>query len=92
MARRKDSSRVEEAKAVDEEEANAFASNLLIPRNALSSLMRERPLPKERIVAFSDEVGVSPGIVVAQLQKHKRLLMITPFNKLKRFSFDLTSA
>jgi HTH-type transcriptional regulator/antitoxin HigA len=74
-----------------EEEANAFASNLLIPRHALVALMRERPLPKERILAFSQEWQVSPGIVIGQLQKHKRLPMVTQFNKLKRFSFDLTT-
>jgi HTH-type transcriptional regulator / antitoxin HigA len=75
----------------EEEEANAFASHLLIPRAALAALMRERPISKTRIVGFADEMGVSPGIVVAQLQKHNRLFMGTPFNKLKRFSFDLTT-
>jgi hypothetical protein len=53
--------------------------------------MRERPLPQTRIWAFSEEWQISPGIVVAQLQKHRRLPMVTQFNKLKRFSFDLTA-
>jgi addiction module HigA family antidote len=74
-----------------EDEANAFASNLLIPRHALVAIMRERPLPKARIIAFAEEWQVSVGIVIAQLQKHNRLPMQTPFNKLKRFSFDLTT-
>jgi len=74
-----------------EDEANAFASNLLIPRHALIPLMRERPLPKNRILAFAEKWQVSAGIVIGQLQKHKRLPMVTPFNKLKRFSFDLTT-
>jgi HTH-type transcriptional regulator/antitoxin HigA len=74
-----------------EAEANAFASNLLIPRHALFALMRERPLGKDRILAFSEQWQVSPGIVVGQLQKHRRLRMLTPLNKLKRFSFDLAT-
>ena len=74
-----------------EDEANTFASNLLIPNHALVALMRERPLPQSRIWAFSEEWQISPGIVVAQLQKHSRLPMVTQFNNLKRFSFDLTA-
>lgn len=75
----------------EEEEANEFAANHLIPRAALGSLMRERPLSEQRLLAFAEQIGVAPGIVVGQLQKRKRLVQATPLNKLKRFSFDLTS-
>ena len=75
----------------EEEEANDFATNHLIPRQALLNLMRERPLSAERLVGFAKEVGVAPGIVVGQLQKRRRLVQITPLNKLKRFSFDLAA-
>jgi addiction module HigA family antidote len=75
----------------EEEEANDFAANHLIPRQALTGLMRQRPLSEERLVGFAAQVGVSPGIVVGQLQKRKRLVPMTPLNKLKRFSFDLTA-
>ena len=75
----------------EEEEANDFAANHLIPRHALAALMRERPLSEQRLVAFAEQVGVSPGIVVGQLQKRKRLVPVTQLNKLKRFSFDLTA-
>lgn len=77
--------------AQEEDEANAFSANHLIARNALNALMRERPLSKERIVSFADQHQISAGIVVAQLQKNKRLVEQTPLNKLKKFSFDLTS-
>ena len=53
--------------------------------------MRERPLSEERLVGFAEQVGVAPGIVVGQLQKRKRLVQVTPLNKLKRFSFDLAA-
>ena len=75
----------------EEEEANDFAANHLIPRQALAGLMRERPLSEKRLVEFAAQVGVSPGIVVGQLQKRKRLVPVTQLNKLKRFSFDLTA-
>jgi addiction module HigA family antidote len=75
----------------EEEEANDFAANHLIPRQALLSLMKERPLSEERLVGFAEQVGVAPGIVVGQLQKRKRLVQVTPLNKLKRFSFDLAA-
>lgn len=75
----------------EEEEANDFAANHLIPRHALVSLMRERPLSEDRLVTFAAQIGVSPGIVVGQLQKRRRLVPATPLNKLKKFSFDLTA-
>jgi Zn-dependent peptidase ImmA (M78 family) len=81
----------DEAGEEQEDEANAFASNLLIPRHALITFMRERPLPRNRILAFAERWQVSAGIVIGQLQKHRRLPMVTPLNKLKHFSFDLTT-
>jgi HTH-type transcriptional regulator/antitoxin HigA len=81
----------EEAAVEQEDEANAFASNLLIPHHALIALIRERPLPRNRSSAFADKWQVSAGIVIGQLQKQQRLPMLTPFNKLRRFSFDLTT-
>jgi Zn-dependent peptidase ImmA (M78 family) len=75
----------------EEEEANDFAANHLIPRQALAALMKERPLSEDRLVAFAEQMGVSAGILVGQLQKRKRLVPVTPLNKLKRFQFDLTA-
>jgi HTH-type transcriptional regulator/antitoxin HigA len=75
----------------EEQEANDFSANHLIPRQVISKLMRERPLSEERLVRFAEEIGVAPGIVVGQLQKRKRLVQATPLNKLKRYSFDLAA-
>jgi len=76
----------------EEDEANEFAANHLIPRQAFVSLMREKPISKDRITAFAEEHQISPGIVLGQLQKRKRLPFQTNLNQLKRFKFDLTSA
>ena len=76
----------------EEDEVNEFAANHLIPRQAFVSLMREKPISKDRITAFAEEHQISPGIVLGQLQKRKRLPFQTNLNQLKRFKFDLTSA
>jgi hypothetical protein len=73
----------------EEEEAKDFAANHLIPLVALSSLMRERPISKDLILRFAQH-RIAPGIVVAQLQKHRRLVPMTPLNTLKVTPFDLT--
>jgi HTH-type transcriptional regulator/antitoxin HigA len=75
----------------DEDEANDFAANHLVPRQAFIALMREKPISKDRIVEFAEQHNVSPGIVLGQLQKRKRLPFQTNLNQLKRFKFDLTS-
>ena len=66
------------------------AANHLVPRQALSKLMREKPL-EGKVLQFADAYNVAPGIVVGQLQNRRRLVPATPLNKLKRFSFDLTA-
>lgn len=55
----------------EEEEANAFAADVLIPRQYRGELLR---LPREtrRVMRFAKDIGVSPGIVVGQLQHHGR--------------------
>jgi plasmid maintenance system antidote protein VapI/Zn-dependent peptidase ImmA (M78 family) len=80
----------EDASALEEDQANEFAANHLIPRPSLNAFMRRRPIAKEDILEFADQEGIAPGIVVAQLQKHRRLVPMTPLNKLKVGSFDLT--
>ena len=79
-----------DASAAEEDQANDFAANHLISRQALNAFMRKRPIAKQDILHFAEQQGIAPGIVVAQLQKHKRLVPMTPMNKLKVGSFDLT--
>ena len=65
-----------------EEEANTFASDVLIPREFREELFALNTSAK-RIFEFSKRVGVAPGIVVGQLQHFGRLAR-NKLNYLKR--------
>jgi hypothetical protein len=52
--------------------------------------MRERPISKDLILSFAEQQRIAPGIVVAQLQKHRRLVPMMRLNKLKITPFYLT--
>jgi len=54
-------------KTQEEEEANIFAGEMLIPHELQSQLVSLRR-NKRNIISFAQTVGVSPGIVVGQLQ------------------------
>jgi HTH-type transcriptional regulator/antitoxin HigA len=56
----------------EEQEADRFATDTLIPR-AQQARLPYLPLVAEEIAAFAAEIGVHPGIVVGQLQ-HRGLL------------------
>ena len=66
-----------------EEEANRWAADTLIPRGAYKRLRRLQPYSKAKIRAFAHECCVSPGIVVGRLQ-HDGLLPRSHCNDLKR--------
>jgi HTH-type transcriptional regulator/antitoxin HigA len=67
---------------VEEDEANAFAANTLIPVEYQEELHK---LPRNgvAVIRFARRVGISPGIVVGQLQ-HRGILRRTQLNSLKR--------
>jgi HTH-type transcriptional regulator / antitoxin HigA len=68
--------------SMDEQEADDFAANFLIPENfhrELSSLS----LNSKDVIRFSRRIGIAPGIVVGQLQ-HRNLIGRNQLNKLKR--------
>ncbi|AUX47584.1 XRE family transcriptional regulator [Sorangium cellulosum] len=66
----------------DEEEANQFAAEALIPPQFQKDLLTLRADSHE-IIRFSRLIGVSPGIVVGQLQHLKRI-KYNELNSLKR--------
>ena len=71
-----------DSKNEKEQEANEFAARTLIPLELRSELF-ELPLRWREVVRFAVRLGVSPGIVVGQLQYYKKI----PFsqgNHLKR--------
>lgn len=49
----------------EEDEANAFAANQLIPRQYARELHQLRT--DEEVVRFADRIGIAPGIVVGRL-------------------------
>ncbi len=66
-----------------EEEANAFAEEELVPAKKLFKFIADKNFSKTSIKSFSKSIGVSPGIVVGQLQ-HKEVLNIRFCNDLKQ--------
>jgi HTH-type transcriptional regulator / antitoxin HigA len=60
------------ADSPEEQDANRFATDTLIPR-AQQARLPVLPLVATEIEAFAAEIGVHPGIVVGQLQ-HRKLL------------------
>ena len=75
----------------NEEEANRFSADTLIPPDALSQFILQRKFTNEAIHDFSNELTVGPGIVVGRLQR-EGLIAYHQGNKLKRtFSWELDS-
>ena len=67
---------------VCEDEANAFASRTLVP-SEFERLLGDVPLRSRDLIKLAREIGVSPGIVVGQLQ-HCGRLTNRQMNRLKR--------
>lgn len=68
-----------------EQEADRFATELLLPARELERLRplaEQKRLGKERVRAFAHELGVHPGIVVGRLQ-HEGWLPHTHLNDLR---------
>jgi HTH-type transcriptional regulator/antitoxin HigA len=70
-----------EARAL-EEEADAFASERLIPERALNEFLTTGPATAARVTSFADHVGVASGIVVGRLQ-HLGVLQHDQLNDLR---------
>lgn len=68
--------------ALEEQEANDYAKNVLIPEISYANLM-SLPLNRHTLLKFARDLDISPGIVVGQLQ-HIGRLKYSQFNGLKR--------
>ena len=66
----------------EERDANEFAANVLIPPK-FQAEFRELPLNTRAVLRFAHRIGVSPGIVVGQLQ-HANRIGFDYMNTLKR--------
>lgn len=66
----------------EEQEANEFAGRTLVPTELRPALL-DLPLDGRKVIRFARRLGVSPGIVVGQLQHHGRIKR-HQLNSLKR--------
>jgi HTH-type transcriptional regulator / antitoxin HigA len=66
----------------EEEEANAWAANFLIPQSALQTFIAGFGKSPGEVIEFAEELGIAPGIVVGQLQK-RGIIQFRHMNKLK---------
>lgn len=74
-----------------EAEANTFAANVIVPMERQSELI-ELKARTEKIIPFAKSVGVSPGLIVGQMQ-HLQLIGNHQLNFLKRrFTWDEISS
>lgn len=71
-----------EVTEVEEQEANEFAEKIIIPQEYDTTLYQLTSRSKA-IIRFSVRIGVSPGLVVGQMQ-HRELLTFGQMNHLKR--------
>ena len=62
----------------EEEEADIFACDKLIPPAALKAFVQRGAFSRADIVAFAKEIGIAPGIVLGRLQ-HDNILPYTHY-------------
>jgi addiction module HigA family antidote len=66
----------------NESEADRFARDMLIPPEAAPTL-QFLPHTRAAVAAFSEKIGIAPGIVVGRMQKEGLLRWDSALNKLK---------
>ena len=67
----------------EEQQADAFAANHLIPSENYSTLTQSGKPSKAEVRAFARKLGIAPGIIVGRLQ-HDKVIPFSWFNDLKR--------
>jgi HTH-type transcriptional regulator/antitoxin HigA len=72
----------DENKDGEEREANEFSGKILIPKEFQEEFGNLSAARWRNIIRFAKKIGVSPGIVVGQLQ-HKKILNHNQLNKFK---------
>jgi len=66
----------------EEDEANRFAADFLIPPDAFERFKSSGKVTKQSVISFAAEIGIDPGIVVGRLQ-HDKTLKFNQMNDLK---------
>jgi HTH-type transcriptional regulator / antitoxin HigA len=75
------------APSKEENEANKFAAQVLIPPKFYTALLN-LPVDGRKVVRFAKKLGVSPGIVVGQLQHDGRFTQRQLNNLKRRFTWN----
>jgi HTH-type transcriptional regulator/antitoxin HigA len=74
-----------------EEEADAWAEEVLVGHDRFAQFKASRPRSMAQVIAFANEIGLHPGIVVGMLQ-HVRVIPFNHMNELKaRFEWASTA-
>ncbi len=68
-----DGTGLEGASPKEEEEANAWSAEFLVPQAQLFKFVAAGDLSERAVRSFANELGIAPGIVVGQLQKRNYL-------------------
>ena len=63
-----------ETSTQQEEEADAFARDILIPQEQYNDFIEENCFTRESINVFAKGIGIAPGIVLGRLQKENYVL------------------
>lgn len=73
----------------DEEAADCFAKDVLIPPDEYNSFLKKSIFTREAIIDFAASIGIAPGIIVGRLQKEGHV----DFNRLNdlKVKYELTS-
>lgn len=66
-----------------EHEADAFARDLIVGRSAWEQFIARRQFSPAEVLAFAEEAGVTPGVVVGRLQEERRVPLASELNRLK---------
>jgi len=68
----------------EENEANRFAANMLIPEREYSAFIAVRSFSRSDIKTFAKKIGIAPGIVVGRLQHDEEKIPHSWHNGLKQ--------
>lgn len=77
-----DGRKLDAAMSEEEEEANRWATEFLIPTKAFAQFIEAEDYSVHAVREFFEKVGIAPGIVVGQLQ-NRGLVAYSKLNELK---------
>ncbi len=80
----------EEELSVAEDEANAFAQDMLIPPVDYNTFVSQDTFTAVAIRRFAADIGIHPGIVLGRLQRDGKVPYPTPLNTSLKIRYEFT--